>query len=239
MIQEYLDKASKLFSFDINKLNNNLPLESILVEFDDENTEVEISQKYDPKEKTYSVFGTIAYSDRLFDPDSKLEAINNFFIENQETINNCIGRVLNKRGIYAEPSEKGLFLGNGRSISTNGLWFIYHTNHYDFHEETKFKDLVQEEMGTITDSFEAIYGLILYVIDNNPSEKDIEGILKDQKSVEFKESELVKDYVNKEVTEKMNGSFFSAVGKIVKAEEKVQKSYVDDAMKEKNCRIVD
>ncbi len=153
MIEKYLNQSEEIFNKRNKELKNILPLNSEIIIFNTEDIEVNISQRYDQKENTYSVFGTLVYSDRIFDSDTKLEAINNFFLENQELTNKCISRILSNREIYSEASEQGLFLGNGRSLSSTGLWFIYHTNHYNFSKESQFVCLqkVLDKSGIKTD----------------------------------------------------------------------------------------
>ena len=229
MIEKYLNSAKSLFQK--NKRNGCLPLESILVAFDTEELEVEISHRY-VREGLYSVFGTLVYNDRIFE-DSKIDALNWFFVENQHVINNAISNILNSRGLFSEAGAEGLFLGNGRSISSVGLWFIYHTNRYGRSKEPSFNALINEEIRTVKDAYECIYGVVQYIIDHNPGEEGIKNILPKQHPVELKPSGLVKKHMNRAVTKEMDSTFFSAMHHLEKAEDLVQKAHMDSAIEEK------
>lgn len=229
MIEKYLNSAKAIFHK--NKLNGCFPLESILITFNTDELEVEISHRY-VREGLYSVFGTIVYNDRIFE-DSKIEALNCFFIENQHVINGAISNMLSSTGIFSEASGEGLFLGNGRSIYSVGLWFMYHTNRYDKSEEPSFKALMDEEIRAVTDSFECVYGVVQYIIDHNPGEEDIKNIFPKQRPVALKPSGLVKKHMNRTVTKEMSSNFFSAVHHLEKAEDMVQQAHMDSAIEEK------
>ena len=80
---------------------------------------------------------------------------------------------------------------------------------------------MKEEVYITFKCFTVIYGLILYIVDNNPSSKNIDEIFKEQKSIKCTESDLVNKYINKDVTERLNANFFKATGLIESAEEKI------------------
>lgn len=238
MLEEYLQKSKKLFAFNPDKaIQNTLPLENRVICFNTSDIDVEISQRYDIGTKTYSVYGTIA-GKRRFDPDSKLEAVNSYFFENQYAINQSIVKILSKEKIPADASESGLYFGNGRSISTNGIWMIYHTNHYDFSLDGKFKDLIKEEIDISSRSFSVIYGVMHYVIQQIPDIDIFNKFPQKKDLTQFEESNIVNKYLNRSITDRCNGLFFMGVGMIGSAEKSVQQGYLDGAMQVKKNNVV-
>jgi len=95
----------------------------------------------------------------------------------------------------------GLYLGNGRSIFSVGLWFGYQTNTYHFHDEDAFGELMKEKADTVSKSFTVIYGLIQYLSDKNPTPVSLDKILSDQQSVDLNKSEIIARYMSLEITE--------------------------------------
>ena len=233
MVQGYLDQARALFEIDKSKLNTTIPLEEKLIEFETEYVYAYASQRLYPKEKTYCLHAGII-GNRTFEFGSKEDALNDFFMENQETINKCIARILNREGLYARLGREGIDLGNGRSISTTGTWLIYNTNDYNFSQEEKFKKLMEEEAIIATRSLAAIYGLIEYILQHWPSNRKFDEIFKDQEPVELQESGLVRKYKNKEVTERMNAIRFSAVPHLTEAMSNLKEAAIAEAMMRKN-----
>ena len=93
-----------------------------------------------------------------------------------------------------------------------------------------------EEVNAVFSYFTAIYSLVLFIIDKNPTSETISRILIGQPSVECRKSWVVEQYINSEVTTKMNAVFFSAIDNLRSAEEKIQESYVEDAIVERESR---
>lgn len=229
MIEEYLADAKALF--EKNRLETPFPLETTLIEFKTDELEVDVSHRY-VRDTLYSVFGSI-YGERLFE-DSKMDALNMLFHEKQHAVNKCIFRLLNKEGIYCEASEGGLFLGNGRSVSSVGLWFLYHTNYYDKSDAPTFRALMDEETGAAIQVFECIFAVTQYVIDHHGGTQNLLEMLPEQQPVDFTESRLVRKHINVSATNEMGSLFFSAVEGLEEGEKKVQKACLNSAVEERN-----
>lgn len=228
MIEKYLTTAKALFKK--NRLETPLPMETTLIEFKTDDLEVSISHRY-MRDSIYSVFGGIS-GERMFE-DPGMDTLNALFLENQHVINDSICNLLNSEGIYSEASEKGLFLSNGRSVSSVGLWFLYHTNYYDKSDAPTFSALMNEEIEVVTQSLECIFAIIQHIIDNHPGTEDIKNLLPKQNPVELRSSKLVRRHINEAATKEMGSLFFSAVHHLEKAEEKVQRAYLNEAIEEK------
>jgi hypothetical protein len=161
MWEIYINKASELFDFKEYLFSRNT-----LVCYEDMYVNVNVSHRNSANDGTYSFYGHIIYaSGGIFrkNPLQKLVALNHSFCENQGSINRCIGRILHREGLFAEASKEGLFLGNGRGISTSGLWISYHTNRYNYSTDAEFKKLMIEEAFIVKKSLGAYYAMALNI----------------------------------------------------------------------------
>lgn len=240
MIEQYLRRSKKLFDINNNIIRSTLPLEDCLINFKDDFIEVDVSQIYIDRENTYTLSGMIVYNDRLFEPETKLETINTFFFENQKTINKCVEAILKKAGLPAHHSKSGLYLGNNRAVSTNGLWFMYHTNKYQFSNQSEFEELMIEETNVVSSVFSVTYALVQYIIEQKPALKDIIEITKKYDKfntndyVIIPDSPLVIKYLDADSTIKRKNLFFQAVGYVKSAEELVQNNFNKSKVNERN-----
>jgi hypothetical protein len=208
---------------------------NVLFRYEDMYVRINVSHRHFTNDGTYSFYGLINHADGLIcqNPKLKLIALNHSFRENQNSINHCVSRVLHQGGLFAAASNKGLFLGNGRHVSTNGLWISYHTNRYNYSTDEEFKELITEEAFIIKKALGAYYVMIFYIVNKNPSGEDFDSYLKDQEPIPFKMSELVNQYVNKTITKDVNELLFSAHENIHFANEFLKKAEIGRAMKDK------
>lgn len=218
MIEDYLEKSKELFAIDTIPDIERAPVYPPLVEgnrlktIEDDSIKASISHQVENDANTYTVHARLCnIVEKMFGEkrDLKLQALHNYFSDNQECINNCVSRILKQWNIYNEPSQNGIYLGNGRLFSSSGLFFIYHTNVYNYSTDPSFKNLVKEEMDIVTACLSVVYALLGYVRDVNPEPKTIDKISQTAEIMSPVKSDLVHKYVNEKLTMERNPLFFS------------------------------